>query len=283
MKTLFAFAFFLLIAPPGTSSRAFGAPSLVVYDQNVFDQLQGDWKPDFRGKRMDIMAGFVKEHRPDIVVFEEARGEKNGKDGGGDDSVDSEKIRKDYPYRKYLHEMTGADGASYGYWIGAKKKPDYWVTDEFSFPGGVPRKVLAAVWKKWNGGECLGVTGLHLSYQTSEVRQREAAWLLNWLRGREKSCKHWLVMGDMNASEKDPEMKVLFDGGLKPLFKEPYTPTVGPYNPIRAIYGKDKPNLTIDWALGWNLAGDAQVVLNEANKAGDWVSDHAGVLINLKN
>lgn len=258
------------------------AHALEVYDQNVFDQLQGSWQPDFRGKRMDIMAAFVKQHRPDIVVFEEARGEKSGKDGGGTDSVDSEKIRQAYPFRKYVHEMTGQDGASYGYWIGAKKKPKQWIVDSFSFPGGVARKVLAAVWDKAVNGECLGVTGLHLSYQTSEVRQKEAEWVLAWLKDHEKLCKHWLVMGDMNASENDKEMRILFDGGLKPLFGKPYTPTVGPYNPIRAIYGKDKPNLTIDWALGWNLGGSAGVVLNEPDKGGNWVSDHAGVYIRLK-
>jgi hypothetical protein len=89
-------------------------------------------------------------------------------------------------------------------------------------------------------------------------------------------------VGDFNASEKDAEMKVLFAGGLKPFFAEPFKPTVGPANPIRAIYGKDKPNLTIDWALGWNLAGDAKVVLDTADERGDWASDHAGVLTHVK-
>lgn len=272
MKILLLLAVFLPLS----------AYALEVYDQNVFDQLQGDWKPDFRGKRMEIMAGFVKEHKPDIIVFEEARGVLPGAKKGGTDSVDAEKVKAAYPFRKYVHEMTGADGASYGYWIGAKKKPSKWIEDGFSFPGGVERRVLGAVWEKALAGKCLGVLGLHLSYQTSEVRQKEAAWLLDWLKAHEKVCARWLVLGDFNAAENDKEMKLLFDGGLKPLFKQPYTPTVGPYNPIRAIYGKEKPNLTIDWALGWNLAGDAEVVLNEADSQGTWVSDHAGVYVRPK-
>jgi endonuclease/exonuclease/phosphatase family metal-dependent hydrolase len=271
------FFFFALALIPLSAS------ALTVYNQNVFDQLQGDWKPDFREKRMKIMATFVKAKKPDVIVFEEARGALPGAQGGGDDSVDSSSIRASYPFRKYVHEMTGADGASYGYWIGAKKKPREWIEDKFSFPGGVERRVLGAVWNKaLAGGKCLGVLGLHLSYQNSEVRQKEAAWLLDWLKAHEKSCPSWLVMGDFNASEKDKEMKMLFDGGLKPLLAEPYPPTVGPYNPIRAIYGKDKPNLTIDWALGWNLAGHADVVLGEASASGDWVSDHAGIFTRLK-
>ncbi len=251
--------------------------ALEVYDQNVFDQLQGDWKPGFREQRMQIMSNFVNEKKPDIAVFEEARGESPI----AKDSVDSLKIRALYPYRKYVHEMTGQDGGSYGYWIGAKTKPRQWIVDGFSFPGGVSRKILGAVWSKSVGGKCLGIVGLHLSYQTSEVRQREAAWLLQWLMAKEKICKQWLVLGDFNADSSDKEMKILFDGGLKPML-DGKTPTVGPYNPIRRIYGADKPNQTIDWALGWNLDGNAEIVLNRADKNGLWVSDHAGVFVHLK-
>lgn len=253
--------------------------ALEVYDQNVFDQLQGKWEAGFREKRMAIMAGFVKVAKPDVIVFEEARGELPGAQHGGKDSVDAAAL-KAYPHRKYVHEMTGADGASYGYWIGAKKKPKKWIEDGFSFPGGVERKVLAGVWEKASGGKCLGIIGLHLSYQTSEVRQKEAAWLLSWLKAHETDCKRWLVLGDFNAARPDKEMQMLFSGGLKSLLKEE-KPTVGPYNSIRKIYGADKPNLTIDWALGWNLDGEASTVLGEANAAGDWVSDHAGLIVKI--
>ncbi|MGZ3683826.1 MAG: endonuclease/exonuclease/phosphatase family protein [Bdellovibrionota bacterium] len=271
MKIALLFAF-ILYAP--------AALALEVYDQNVFDQLQGKWDSGFREKRMAIMAELVKARKPDIIVFEEARGVLTGAQGGGDDSVDAEKIKAKYPHRKYIHEMTGAEGASYGYWVGAKKKPRQWIEDSFSFPGGVPRRVLGGIWDKAVGGKCLGVIGLHLSYQTTEVRQKEADWLLAWLKAHEKECAQWLVLGDFNAARPDKEMQILFNGGLKPLF-EKETPTVGPFNPIRRIYGADKPSLTIDWALGWNLNGKAETVLNEANAAGDWVSDHAGVYVKL--
>ena len=141
--------------------------------------------------------------------------------------------------------------------------------------------MLAGVWDKALGERCLGVIGLHLSYQNSEVRQKEAQWLLDWLKQHEKLCPHWLVVGDFNASEKDKEMQMLFDAGLQHLFQE-LKPTVGPFNPIRRIYGADKPSLTIDWALGWNLAGTAKVVLDSPYKGDEWVSDHAGVSVKLR-
>ena len=77
-------------------------------------------------------------------------------------NLDEEKIKKIYPHRKYVHEMTGKDGASYGYWIGAKSKPSKWIEDGFSFPGGVERKVIGAVWSKAIGKKCLGLKGLLL-------------------------------------------------------------------------------------------------------------------------
>jgi endonuclease/exonuclease/phosphatase family metal-dependent hydrolase len=267
---LFALALLLLSVP---------AQALEIYSQNVFDQLQGKWEPGFREKRMAIMAGLVKEKNPDIIVFEEARGALPGAQNGGNDTVDAASL-KGYPYRKYIHEMTGADGASYGYWIGAKKKPKKWIEDGFSFPGGVPRRLIGGVWDKASNGKCLGAIGLHLSYQTTDVRQKEAAWLLGWLKAHEKDCKRWLVLGDFNAARPDKEMQILFNGGLKSLFTEE-KPTVGPYNKIRLIYGAEKPNLTIDWALGWNLDGTAETVLGTANASGDWVSDHAGVYVTL--
>lgn len=271
MKTLFTALLLVFLSP-----AAFALP---VFNLNVFDQLQGEWAPDFREKRMSAVGHYIQATKPGIVIFQEARGNLPGAEGGGTDTVDSASFASAYPHRKYVHEMTGKDGASYGYWIGAKKKPSKWIEDGFSFPGGVERKVIAAVWDKALRGKCLGVVGLHLSYQTTEVRQLEAKWLLEWLKAHEKDCKRWLVVGDFNADREDAEMKILFEGGLKSMFKE-LKPTIGAFNPIRRIYGENIPSRTIDWALGWNLKGDAAVVL-DAPYQGEWVSDHAGVDIKL--
>lgn len=273
MKTLFIFSL-LLAASTGC------AHALPVFNLNVFDQLQGDWKPGFREARLSAVGAYIEDFSPEIVVFEEAKGNKPGAEGGGTDTVDSASFASAYPHRKYVHEMTGKDGASYGYWIGAKTAPSRWIEDGFAFPGGVERKVIAGVWDRILGGECLGVIGLHLSYQTSAVRQKEAAWLLEWLKAHERECKSWLVVGDFNADRNDPEMKLLFAGGLNHLYKE-LKPTVGAFNPIRRIYGDNIPSLTIDWALGWNIGGEASVVLDSPFR-GEWVSDHAGVAIDLK-
>ena len=163
MKTIFL----LLLA--GILPQASQAATFDVFNLNVFDQLQGDWKPDFREKRLKLVSDYVRKSAPAIVVFEEARGKLPGAQNGGTDSVDGDGIAKLYPHRKYIHEMTGKDGASYGYWIGAKKKPRQWIEDGFAFEGGVPRKVLGAVWDKALGKKCLGVISLHLSYQNTEV------------------------------------------------------------------------------------------------------------------
>lgn len=250
------------------------AHAFEVFNLNVFDQLQGDWKPDFRAQRMKLVADFVKKEKPDLVVFQEAQGDTKAKK----DSADSILLRKLYPHRQYIHEMTGKDNASYGYWMGAKRKPKQWIEDGFSFEGGVARRVQAAVFDKVDGA-CVGVLSLHLSYQTSGVRVKEAHWLLDWLKRHESVCGRWLVVGDFNAGETDAEMKVLFEGGLRPLFAQ-NKPTVGAFNPIRQIYGADTPARTIDWALGWKLDGQAAVVLDSAVK-GAWVSDHAAVTVKL--
>jgi endonuclease/exonuclease/phosphatase family metal-dependent hydrolase len=259
-----------------------GSPAfaLDVFNLNVFDQLQGEWKPGFRERRMELVSGYIRKYRPAIVVFEEARGTLPGAKDGGAGSADAKGIATLFPHRKYIHEMTGKDGASYGYWIGAERKPRQWLEDGFSFPGGVERKVIGAGWEKALGKECLGVLGLHLSYQTSDVRQKEAAWLLDWLKAHESACKRWLVVGDFNADRGDKEMQLLFNGGLKSLFKEA-KPTVGAFNPIRRIYGEHVPSLTIDWALGWNLEGSANVVLDTAFPGDEWVSDHAGIAVQV--
>lgn len=255
------------------------AHAFEVLSLNVFDQLQGTWPPEFRGQRMGAVANYVRQDPPDVLVFQEAKGELPGNQGGGTDSVDAASLHDLYPYRAYVHEMTGADGASYGYWIGSRRKPRRFLSDGFSFPGGVPRRVQAVLFSKVDAEGCLGLVSLHLSYQNSEVRQREARWLANWIRKHERLCSRWLVVGDFNADEKDPEMKLLFQRGMGHLFDE-LKPTVGPYNPIRRIYGENVPSRTIDWALGWNLDGSAEVVL-DSPWAGFWVSDHAAVRVKL--
>lgn len=270
MKFLIGLVAMILVAP---SAKAFE-----VFNLNVFDQLQGQWESDFRGRRMAAVADYVKTREPDLVVFQEAIGMLPGEKKGGEDSADAVLLRERYPYRHYIHEMTGADGASYGYWMGAKKKPKQWIEDGFSFPGGVERRVQGAVFQE--GKECLGVISLHLSYQTSEVRVQEAGWLLEWLKKKEKVCPRWLVLGDFNADADSAEMKRLFAGGLKSLYQKS-KPTVGAYNPIRQIYGKNVPSKTIDWALGWNLSAKAEVVLDRPYN-GVWVSDHAAVFVTIK-
>jgi endonuclease/exonuclease/phosphatase family metal-dependent hydrolase len=271
MKTFFVLLAAFLITP---SAKAFE-----VFNLNVFDQLQGEWDSGFRGRRLKAVTDYVKKRRPDLVVFQEATGELPGEKKGGKDSPDGQALAKLYPHRVYIHEMTGKDNASYGYWMGSKKKPEQWIEDGFSFPGGVERRVQGAVFGK--GKSCLGVLSLHLSYQTSEVRVKEAHWLLDWLKGKESVCSRWLVLGDFNADADSAEMKTLFEGGLKNLFKEA-KPTIGAFNPIRQIYGKDIPSKTIDWALGWNINADAEVVLDSAQKGDVWVSDHAAVYVKVK-
>lgn len=247
-----------------------------VLNLNVFDELQGTWTPDFRAKRFAALADFVSHERPDILVFQEAKGLEPGDKKGGTNSVDAQLFQKEYPHSVYIHEMTGKDGASYGYWIGAKKKPREWIEDGFAFSGGVERRVQGAIWG--TGSACFGILSLHLSYQTTEVRQKEARWVLDWLKAKESKCKNWLVLGDFNADKEDAEMKLLFTG-LSVLYKET-KPTVGAFNPIRRIYGDNIPSRTIDWALGLGVKGEAQVVLDSPWK-GEWVSDHAAVLVKL--
>jgi endonuclease/exonuclease/phosphatase family metal-dependent hydrolase len=269
----------LLLSALLLSSPAF---ALDVFNLNVFDQLQGKWDAGFRTRRLNAVANYIGVKQPQIVVFQEARGILPGEEGGGSESSDSALLRSVYTERNYIHEMTGADLGSYGYWMGAQMAPRGWINDGFSFEGGVARRVQAAVWDHALGPkdeDCLGILSLHMSYQTSAVRQVEARWILDWLRSHEKECKQWLVVGDFNADVPDREIQILFEGGLKPLYKE-FKPTIGAFNPIRRIYGDNIPSKTIDWALGWNLTGTAEVVLDSPWN-GEWVSDHAAVLIHL--
>ncbi|RYZ96381.1 MAG: endonuclease/exonuclease/phosphatase family protein [Proteobacteria bacterium] len=253
------------------------AQAFEVFNLNVFDQLQGSWDAGFRERRMAVVAEYVKEQKPDVVVFQEAIGTA-GAENGGKDSPDAAALRADYPHRMYIHESFGENGSSYGYWIGAKQKPRHWIKDGFSFPGGVERKVQGALFENVDGS-CLGILSLHLSYQNSKVRQTEAKWLLDWVKAKEKTCERWLVVGDFNADERDPEMKALFKGNLRSLYRE-QKPTIGAFNPIRRIYGNDIKSKTIDWALGRNLEAEASVVL-DTPRNGEWVSDHAGVLVKV--
>lgn len=254
------------------------AQAFEVFNLNVFDQLQGEWAADFRDRRMNAVADYVKQKNPDVVVFQEATGTP-GQENGGNDSPDAAGLKDLYPYRQYIHESFGQDGKSYGYWIGAKQAPRRWISDGFFFDGGVDRKVQGAIFDDVNGA-CLGLLSLHLSYQNSKVRQTEAKWLLEWVKKNEAECPRWIVVGDFNADERDPEIKNLFKGGLRSLYSQ-QKPTIGAFNPIRRIYGNDIASKTIDWALGWNLDAEAAVVLDSPYN-GEWVSDHAAVYVNVK-
>ncbi|NUM88451.1 MAG: endonuclease/exonuclease/phosphatase family protein, partial [Bdellovibrionales bacterium] len=176
---------------------------------NVFDQLQGEWEPGFREKRMKALGRWIIRERPDVVVLQEAR----ARAATDAESSDVEGFRKLYPHSFYVHEMTGKDGASYGYWLGSRKKPDATYVDGFSFPGGVERKVQGALWRRFAGGQCLGILHLHLSYQTSEVRVKEAEWVQKWIVGKSMECGRWIVTGDFNADDDTAEIRHLQETG----------------------------------------------------------------------
>lgn len=249
------------------------AHAVDVFNLNVFDQLQGTWDEGFRARRMSAVAKFIEEKHPQIVTFQEAQ-QSNGDSGDSGDALGIPLAN-----RNYLIEMTGADSQGYGYWMGSSLRPRTWIADKFFFPGGVDRRVQGAIFDRALGETCLGVLSLHLSYQNTEVRQVEAQWLLDWLKTHETECRQWLVVGDFNADEKSAEMQKLFAGGLKSLYGQ-LKPSIGAFNPIRRIYGENIPSQTIDWALGWNIKGSAEIVLDSPYE-GEWVSDHAGVLIHV--
>ena len=277
MKVLSLFLTLFLIS--ATEANAF-----TIFNLNVFDELQGEWSTGFRKERMDAVSQWIKNKNPDVVVFQEAKGKLPGDKRGGADSVDAAKLKRMYPYRYYVYEMTGKDGAAYGYWLGAKQKPHLVWSDGFFFPGGVERKTQAALWKNISVDgkkrQCLGILSVHLSYQTSEVRVQEARWISDWIRSKQKHCTRWVVMGDFNADDDAAEIRELLNSGFHSLYVEK-KPTVGAFNPIRQIYGKDIPSKTIDWAFASGIEhGAAHVVLD--SPLGDvWVSDHAGVWIEL--
>jgi hypothetical protein len=262
------------------------AKSFSILNLNVFDQLQGDWTPDFRARRMGALGQWIEENSPDIIVFQEARGILPGDKNGGSDSIDADlaKLKPAYAYRRYIHEMTGQDGASYGYWMGAKRAPQEEWSDGFAFPGGVARKVQAAIWRDLpifaqgiaTQKNCIGLLSLHLSYQNSQVRQKEADWILAWLKKAEAKCPHWIVLGDFNADSDTKEIQLLLKAGLVS-FADPKQATVGAWNPIRQIYGKDIPSKTIDWAFARDTLGGKGEVVFDRPVHGEWLSDHAGV------
>jgi endonuclease/exonuclease/phosphatase family metal-dependent hydrolase len=135
----------------------------------------------------------------------------------------------------------------------------------------------------WRGfGKCVGVIGLHLSYQNTEVRQLEAKWVLDWLAAHKKDCGNWLVMGDFNADSENKEIQILVEKELRSLVQEK-KPTVGAFNPIRQIYGQDIPSRTIDWVFATKkVKGEATVVFDSAINQ-TWISDHAGIYVKLKH
>lgn len=231
---------------------------------NVFDQQQGQWELGFRRVRLNPLQIYIKENLPDVVVLQEAKAD------------DLDLIVDKYPFQNFVSEMSGADKFEYGYLIASKIPPQKFWSDGFSFPGGVSRKVQAAVWGKSNL-ECIGTLSLHWSYQNSKVRELEAAWLVDWLERAKNECKNWLVLGDFNADENSPEIKKLFSHNLNNLFTK-LEPTIDPQNPIRAIYGKDFPPRTIDWALGFHFKARARVVLSQPY-LDNWISDHSAVWV----
>ena len=254
--------------------RAFATSIL---NLNVFDQLQGKWEAGFRKNRIQKLSNWIRSNEPEIVIFQEAQGDHLR----STESNDATWLKDFYSYRKYVPEMAGADGFSYGYWMAAKNNPVKEFSDVFFFPGGIERKTQAAIWKNaYQGKECLGVLSLHMSYQNTEVRQKEAQWIIDWIKKHENDCKHWIVAGDFNADKNDKEMIILFAAGFKNLVKD-LKPTVGAYNPIRRIYGNGIPSRTIDWALGWNVEGEGKILFNEPLDE-IWLSDHAGIFIEAK-
>lgn len=264
----------------GTAIFIFSSSSYAasVFNFNIFDQLQGEWEKDFRENRIKKLSGWLAVQAPEVIVFQEAQANSES----SIESNDAQWLASEYPYRKYVHEMTGKDQFSYGYWMAAKKKPVKEFSDGFSFPGGVARKTQAAVWENlYKGTECLGVMSLHLSYQNTDVRQKEAQWIIDWVKAHETDCKHWIVTGDFNADVEDKEISLLIGAGFKSLVNVK-KPTIGAFNPIRQIYGKDIPSRTIDWAFAWNVDGDGEVLFDQALE-GTWLSDHAAVFAHVSD
>ena len=205
----------------------------------------------------------------DFLVLQEAR------------EKDAQYFKARFPYHYYTHEAIGKDGFSYGYLLLSKRRTRKIWHEAFHFPGGSKRAIQFSLWK-WRESHCLGIANLHLSWQGSHIRVQEVGWILKEMKTLKRHCPRWLFLGDFNADEKSREMKLLFGKGFQNLFTgNPYPPTVGPFNPIRSIYGNIK-NQTIDWALGINLEGAAEILFDKPTKGGLWISDHAGVFVQIR-
>ncbi|MGB0452424.1 MAG: hypothetical protein ACPGJV_01815 [Bacteriovoracaceae bacterium] len=65
----------------------------------------------------------------------------------------------------------------------------------------------------WNfkSGKCLGVINLHLSWQSSIVRQKETEMIIERVNKLKKVCSKWLIAGDFNGDENSDEMKLFFE------------------------------------------------------------------------
>jgi hypothetical protein len=100
--------FWVVLLGISMGQSAFAIPKTVL-NLNVFDQLQGKWESDFRANRMAVLSKWIREQSPDLVVLQEAQGDQPGAMGGGADSSDTAALNSLYPFRKYVHEMTGAD------------------------------------------------------------------------------------------------------------------------------------------------------------------------------
>lgn len=270
---------FLSVSPLKAKNSVMGKGTVQLLNLNIFDQQQGHWDKGFRKSRLEALSKEIERHYKslDFVFLQESRAEvKND----GFVSVDATYFKDIFPYDYYTHESTEKDGFSYGYLILSKTRPQKVWNDSFHFPGGSQRTMQFSLWK-FQESSCLGVANLHLSWQGSKIRVQEMKWILSKMGQLKEHCPHWVFVGDYNADEKSEEINLLFKNGFQNLFSEPYQPTVGPYNPIRLIYGKIK-NQTIDWALGVNIEGSAKVLFDKPTDEGVWISDHAAVLVNIK-
>ena len=267
---------FLFLSCSGNTKRNGGSDAVKVLSLNIFDQQQGDWAEGFRASRLEALASQLGEMGDSLklVVLQESQARKKEHQYI---STDAGYLSSHFPYHHYTHESVEKDGMSYGYLILSGQKPKKLWKDSFHFQGGSRRVVQFSLWDFKKIG-CLGVANLHLSWQSSQVRYEEVNFLVNNIPRLKNYCPKWLFLGDFNADENSKEMKFLFNNGLKDLLTL-RKPTVGPFNPIRSLYGKIKPQ-TIDWALGINVDAKAEVLFSGPVN-GRWISDHAAILVEL--
>ena len=250
--------------------------AIKILSLNIFDQQQGNWSKDFRTARLKILSSKLDEIGDSLklVFLQESQAKKEGSEYI---STDAQYLSKNFSYHHYTHESIEKDGMSYGHLVLSKKKPRKTWKDSFHFQGGSQRVVQFSLWD-FKDLRCLGVANLHLSWQSSQARYKEVNFLASKIPELKNHCSRWLFLGDFNADESSDEMKFLFHNGLRDFFTQ-RKPTVGPFNPIRSIYGKIK-NQTIDWILGINIEGKAEVLFNKSVN-GIWISDHSAILVEL--